>query len=233
MPSLRKRIADHPGLNRWVEDRLAAYVRMSHRTSQFDRQGFEDMDACIARGEPVIMCLWHQRLVMAGYTFPVDLGRISSLTTSARAGRLAGQVLNRFGYETVPMSSHKRHVSLSREVLRRIKSGSSIGIAVDGPGGPARIASTVPLMWARVSGCRVFCVAWSANRVMRLPTWDALMLPSPKSRGAMRCLEWTQTVPRDADDTEVERLRQNLEDTINAVTDAADAACGRPVKPAP
>lgn len=227
MPSLRKRIADHPGVNRWTENRLAGYVRFAYRTSRYDRLGFEEMDACVARGEPVIMVLWHQRLVMAGYTFPVQLGPISSLTTSARAGRLAGQILNRFGYDTVPMSSHKRHVTLSREVLRRIKSGSSIGIAVDGPGGPARVASTVPLMWARVSRCRVFAVSFASSKVITLPTWDKLMLPAPWSQGALRCQEWREIVPRDADEAEVERLRLSLEATIDAVTDEADLAVGR------
>lgn len=227
MPSLRKRIADHPGVNRWTEDRLAAYVRFAYRTSSYDRTGFEEMDACVARGEPVIMVLWHQRLVMAGYTFPVELGPITSLTTSARAGRLAGQLLNRFGYDTVPMSSHKRHVSLSREVLRRIKNGSSIGIAVDGPGGPPRVASSVPLIWARVSGCRIFAVSFASSRVITLPTWDKLMLPAPWSRGALRCREWTETVPRAADEAELERLRLSLEATIDAVTDEADRAVGR------
>lgn len=229
MSSLRKRIADHPGLNRWVEDRLAGYVRWCFRTSKFTRTGFDAMDACVAAGEPVIMCLWHQRLVMAGYIFPVSSGPISSLTTSARAGRLAGQVLNRFGYDTVPMSSHKRHVSLSREVLRRIKAGSSIGIAADGPGGPARIASDVPLIWARVSGCRVFCVSWSANRVLHMPTWDRLMLPVPFSQGTILCQEWHGAVPRGARAAEIETLRQSFQATLNAVTDAADTAAGRSI----
>lgn len=227
MASLRKRIADNPGLNRWIEDRLAAYLRYAHETSDYQRLGFEELDACIAQGEPVIMTLWHQRLIMGGYLFPVNLGPISTLTTSARAGRMAGQVLNRFGYSTVPMSSHQRHVTLSREVLRRIKAGSSIGIAVDGPGGPARVASTVPLLWARVSGCRVFTVAFSSKKAVTLPTWDKLMLPIPWSHGALTCQEWTETVPRDADDAEVERLRLSLEATLDAVTDAADRAVGR------
>ena len=227
MTTLRKRIANNPGLNRWIEDRLAAYLRFAHRTSDYQRLGFEEMDACVARGEPVIMTLWHQRLIMAGYTFPVQLGPISSLTTAARAGRMAGQVLNRFGYSTVPMSSHQRHITLSREVLRRIKSGSSIGIAVDGPGGPARVASTVPLTWARVSQCRVFAVAYSSSRALTLPTWDKLMLPLPWSKGALTCQEWTESVPRDADEAEIERLRLSLESTLDAVTDAADRAVGR------
>lgn len=233
MPSLRKRIADHPGVNRWTEDRLAGYVRFAHRTSQIERVGFEEMDACVARGEPIIMALWHQRLVMAGYMFPVALGPISSLTTSARAGRLAGQLLNRFGYDTVPMSSHKRHVTLSREVLRRIRAGSSIGIAVDGPGGPARVASTVPLMWARVSGCRIFAVSFAADRVIKLPTWDKLILPMPWSRGVLTCQEWNGRIDRDADEAEIERQRLSLEATIDAVTDDGDRRVGRKIKPLP
>ena len=86
-----------------------------------------DLLSALRSGEPVIFCVWHQRLVMAPYMFDQSLGRFCSLTTSARAGRLVGQVLARFGFATVPMSSHKRHVALSREVLRRIGDGYTIG----------------------------------------------------------------------------------------------------------
>lgn len=233
MRRLRKTIADHHGLNRWFEDRLAGYVRFAYDSSTFDRVGFDNMDACVARGEPVIMAAWHQRLVLAGVMFPVQAGRVTSLTTSARAGRLAGQLLNRFGFETVPMYTHRRHVKLSREVLRKIQSGSSIAIAVDGPGGPARVASHVPLMWARSSGCRIFTVAFSSKPAVTLPTWDRLMVPLPWSTGALRCLEWTETVSRDADDREVERLRLSLEARLDEVTDQADRAVGRTPKPVP
>lgn len=224
---LRKRIADHPGLNARVEDAFAAYVRRVHDRGTWERRGFEALDEAVAAGEPVIVVLWHQRLFMASYCFPVALGPITSLTTSARAGRLAGQVQVRFGFDTIPMSSHKRHVTLSREVLRRIKAGSSVGIAADGPGGPHRVLSPVPLQWARVSGVRVFAVAFSASRVLRLPTWDHLMLPLPGTRGVLTCREWAHTVPRDADEAELERLRLSLEATLDAVTDEADIAMGR------
>ena len=224
---LRKRIADHPKLNALVENAFAAYVRRIHDRGTWDRRGFEPLDEAVASGEPVIVVLWHQRLFMASYCFPVALGPITSLTTSARAGRLAGQVQVRFGFDTIPMSSHKRHITLSREVLRRIRAGSSVGIAADGPGGPHRVLSPVPIAWARVSGVRVFAVAFSARRMLRTPTWDHLMLPLPGTRGVLTCREWTQTVPRDADEAELERLRLSLEATLDAVTDEADIAMGR------
>jgi len=228
MLNVRKRIMDNPTINRLVEDAFADYVRFAYRTSHFERIGFEELDACVARNESVIMVLWHQRLIMAGYAFPVHLGLISSLTTAARAGRLAGQVLNRFGFDTVPLASNRRNIILSREILRRLKAGSSIGIAADGPKGPVRTATTVPLMWARVSQARVFAVSFSANWVLRLPTWDRLMLPLPWTRGVVMCREWTETVPHRLSDSDISRLRLSLEETLNVVTDEADnASCRR------
>lgn len=229
LKKLRRVFSDNPTLNRVVESLLARYVRFAFRTSRFERTGCEAMDACVARGEPVIFVVWHQRLIMAPYMFNAPEGaRICALTSAARGGRLAGQILVRLGWETIPMSSHKRHVTLSREVLKRIKEGCSIGIAADGPRGPARISSTVPLVWARTSGARVFTLAFAQKRVLRLPSWDKQMLPLPFSRGVITCQEWAETVPRKASDEEVETLRLSLQNSLDQVTDAADAALSKP-----
>lgn len=229
--SLRKRIADSPRFNRTIEGLFAAYVRFAYRTSRWQRSGFEEMDACVKRGEPVIFVLWHQRLIMAPYLFDTSLGRICALTSAARAGRLAGQILVRLGFETIPMSSHKRHVALSREVLRRTKEGCSIGIAADGPRGPARISSGVPITWARMTGCRVFTVAFAEKKVLKLPTWDKQMLPLPFSRGVLICQEWQETVPKKPTDDQAEALRQSLEKALDQITDKADQAAGRAPDP--
>ena len=63
--SLRKRIADSPRFNRTIEGLFAAYVRFAYRSSRWQRSGFEEMDACVKRGEPVIFVLWHQRSPMS------------------------------------------------------------------------------------------------------------------------------------------------------------------------
>ncbi len=189
------------------------------------------MDACVARGEPVIFVVWHQRLIMAPFMFNAPEGaRICALTSAARAGRLAGQILVRLGWETIPMSSHKRHVSLSREVLKRTRSGCSLGVAADGPRGPARVSSTVPIVWARSTGARVFTVAFAQRRVLRLPTWDKQMLPLPFSRGVIMGQEWTDDVPRKPTDAQSEALRASIETALDVITDAADAALDKPSK---
>ncbi|MGR3760755.1 lysophospholipid acyltransferase family protein [Roseobacteraceae bacterium NS-SX3] len=225
--SLRKKIANSQRANRAVEGLITAYVRFAFRTSRWSRTGFEAMDDCVRNGEPVIFVLWHQRLIMAPFLFDTSLGRICALTSAARAGRMAGQILVRMGFETIPMSSHKRHVALSREVLRRTRDGVSIGIAADGPRGPARISSGVPITWARMTGCRVFTVAFAEKKVIKLPTWDRQMLPLPFSRGVLMCREWTDAVPKKPNEAEAEALRQSLEAALDEITDKADRAAGR------
>lgn len=225
--SLRRKIANSVWFNSAIEAAFAAYIRFAYRTSKWQRTGFEPMDAALRDGEPVIVALWHQRLMMSPYLFDASLGKMCTLTSGARAGRLAGKVQARFGFETIPMSSHMRHVTLSRAVLRKIRDGFSIGIATDGPRGPARVASTVPLVWARASGKRVFVVSFAARRVIRFPTWDQMMLPAPWTSGVLMCREWDRKVPRKASDEVTEALRLDLQAALERITDESDQAVGR------
>lgn len=225
--SLRKKIADSETLARFVTAVFKGYLQFAHRTSTWQRQGFEDMDALMKAGEPVIISIWHQRLMMAPYIVDTSIGKVCTLTSSGRAGTMAGRLQKEFGLDTISMSSHKRHVALSREVLGRIRKGVSIGIAADGPRGPARQASNVPLVWARVSGKRVFVVTFAARRVIKFPTWDKMMMPLPWTRGVFFCQEWTETVPRNVTEEDYDALRLNLQNALDTVTDAGDLACGQ------
>lgn len=225
--SLRKRIADSETLQDSLANMLARYIRFVHRTSTWKRVGYEPLEELVRAGEPVIVVLWHQRLLMSPYFFPLELGRICSITSSARAGSMVGRVQLRFGFDTIAMSSHKRHVALSREVLGKMREGISIGIAADGPRGPERIASTVPLIWARSSGKRVFAITYSARRAAEAGTWDRALMPRPWNSGIFICREWTKTVPRKASEAEIETLRLDLQKLLNDITAECDVAMGR------
>ena len=216
--SLRKRIANSEGFNNTVAALCERYIRFAYRTSTWEREGYEELDALVSQGEPVIVVLWHQRLLMTPYFFPLDLGPICSITSAARAGSMVGRIQERFGFKTIAMSSHKRHVALSREVLGMIRDGVSIGIAADGPRGPERILSTVPLVWARASGKRVFVITYAARKAREAGTWDRMLLPGPWNSGVFMCREWCHTVPRKADEAQIEALRLDMETALNDLT---------------
>jgi len=152
---------------------LVGWIGLAHKTSRWGRSGFEDLDALVKAGEPAIIVLWHQRVMMAHYVFgPEHRGHLHAHI------RLAGNAVKRFGLGTIQMYSHKRHVAPTREVLRRMRDGVSVGTAADGPRGPARIASIVPLAWARASRKRVFAVSYSARKVHKLKTGDKMWFPA-------------------------------------------------------
>ncbi len=225
--SLRKKIANSERAQRFVTTLFERYIRLCFRTSKWERIGFESMDQAVRDGEAVIFVVWHQRLIMAPYMFDMSLGPICSLTADSRAGRLAGDLLGRFGFQNVSMRSRDRHVVASRKILKNISQGMSVGIAADGPRGPARISSNVPIMWGRSSGKRIFAVAFSEKRVVEFPTWDRMWLPGPFSRGVFMCREWDVPIPRRGEDADYEQLRLDFEAELETLTQDADRHTGR------
>ncbi|NRB33730.1 MAG: DUF374 domain-containing protein [Rhodobacteraceae bacterium] len=224
--SLRKRIADSDWLNGAVARLIAGYIRLVRATSSLDRVGYEPLDEAIRNGEATICTLWHDRLVLTPYMFPTDLGKMCSITSDARAGSMVGRIQLRFDFDTIRMSSHKRHVALSREVIGKIKQGTSIGIAVDGPRGPSRVAKPVPLVWARSTGKRIFLCTYAVRRAGRMPAWDRMLLPGLFNKGVVMSREFTTDIPRKMDEAQMDALRQQLEDEMNQLAADADAYIG-------
>lgn len=224
----RKRLADSEWLNNTVASILAGYIHFCYRTSRWDRDGFDELTEYLKTGEPAVMCLWHQRLLMAPFLFDQEVARICSLNTTARAGVMAGRILEKLGFEVEAMNPNATNITVSRAVLGRIKRGFSVGMATDGSHGPARVSKTHPILWARSSGKPLFVVAFAARRVIKLPTWDRMHLPLPFTRGALLVRRWEHDVPRKMSEDELETLRNALDISLDAVTDAADRRAGRP-----
>ena len=86
---------------------------------------------------------------------------------------------------------------------------------------------------AQLSGAPILAVTGAVSRRWLLGSWDRFCLALPFSQGVIL---WSKpiTVPREADDVELERLRLLLEDRLNTLTAEADRRCGQAaVEPAP
>lgn len=225
--SLRKRISNSPQFNAFVARQIARYIRRVWRTSQFEYHGFEELNALTRGGEPVIAALLHQRLMLSPYLFPLrDEAPICSITSSAKAGKLVGYVQKEFDFESVPLRRNASQVALTRSIVRNIKTGTSVGFALDGPSGPARVASTVPLIWSRLTGKRIFLATYSVEKERRLNTWDRLIIPKPHNKGVLLCEAFPITIPKKASAEEIEAARLELESRSNALAERADRMCG-------
>ena len=226
--SLRKRLSNSRRLNRAVIRLFAGYLRLAYRTTRFERDGFEDLTALLKADKPVIMVLWHSRIAFSPFMFDHESGEICSLTSTARAGRLAGQIQAEFGFQTVAMKSRKSNIAVSREVMRKIRDGVSIGIAADGPQGPRHQMKTVPLEWARLTGAPIILVTFSVRRFWRWKSWDRMIFPFPFNKGVLLFRRWDVPIPRRPQADELEALRLKLEADLDALIAEADMRIGHP-----
>lgn len=118
-----------------------------------------------------------------------------------------------------------------RAMLRILKDGGSIGITPDGPHGPRMRVSPGTIALAKFSGVPLLPTTFSSTKGKIFRSWDHFFLAGLFGKGVFL---WGDPiyVPRDADAAEMERLRLELENSLNTLTRLADDKCGRePVEP--
>lgn len=220
------RLADSPALMNAAAGFFASRIRVWHARTNWHIEGQEELAAEMEAGRPVIMAVWHGRLAMTPFMWRQEWGPVCSLTSRARPGRLVAGTLSRFGWANAGMHDRKSNREVSMQVARMLRGGTSIGIACDGPLGPARHMKTVPLDWARVSGAPIWLWTYSMERFWRLDTWDRMLVPKSGGRGVMLYQKWGHEVPKRLDADGMGHLRAQLETDLTALTLAADMSVG-------
>ena len=180
---------------------------------------------------PAIIVFWHNRLTMMPVCWPSN-EPFHMLISAHSDGQLIARAVAYFGIQTIQGSSTRGGGEALRTLVRKLKSGESVGITPDGPRGPRMRASDGAITLARLSGVPILPASISVSRRKVLDTWDHLIVPMPFGRGAM---VWGDpiTVPRDADDALLAQLKDQLEVALNNVSAEADDLAGHaPMTPA-
>lgn len=221
--SIRKRLESSDFLAGLLGRLVAGYLRLCNATTRWTNIGHADLHAALAKG-PVIIVLWHEFSLMAPVHWPVKHGQLSSLRDTSPIGMVSGAVQARFGLDPMAMSAKMSNRAASREILRRVQQGKSIGLTGDGPLGPVHVVKDAALDWARATGCPVFVYAYAIKRHKLLKTWDRMVLPLPFTHGVSVYQRWGPEVPRRADDVAIAVLRADLKVALDAVSTAARTA---------
>ena len=216
-PTARKLVdAVAPRLAYW----LIRFLRLTMRVEYRNR---EVLGRARRQSERYILAFWHSRFVMMPYCYPDR--RIVVLHSRHRDARMLAQVMERFGLAQAWGSSTAGGATGVRQILRKVREGHDVAISPDGPRGPRRRCQPGVIATARLTGKPVIPVAFSARPARRLASWDRTLVPWPFARGLFLYGEPVD-VPRDADETEQERLRQRLEAELDRLTDRADEEMG-------
>jgi lysophospholipid acyltransferase (LPLAT)-like uncharacterized protein len=157
----------------------------------------------------------------------------SMLISQHRDGLLIAGTVAHFGIMTIAGSTTHGASQALRQILKAIKTGTTIGITPDGPKGPYMRASEGVIGIARAAGVPILPLTYSNSRGKILRTWDRFLVPKSFAKGIFI---WGAPlwVPKETDQEGMEGLRAQLEASMNAITVEADRRMGiGPVHPPP
>ncbi len=231
--------APHPGplrriLPRW-EGRLIGMVVCALAATLRVRVLFAEREVPPtperAGGPGRIYSLWHGRMLYPVY-FRRKLGA-SVLVSLSRDGEILAGALEILGYRTVRGSSSRAGAPALRRLLKTLRAGRDVGIASDGPRGPALRVQPGIIHLASRSGAPVIPIVFGAARAKTFASWDRFCLPLPFT-GVAVVFGRPVRVPREADEALLEAKRLALETEMRWALEAADAAAqGRPLPAEP
>ncbi len=159
------------------------FVRMWTRSLRFhfgaDVQAFLDKPA-----EPVIMVLWHNRLLLGPELFRRYLPerKIAGLISASSDGAWLAAFFEQLGIKPIRGSRHGRGVQAFRELIKASRAGYDIGITPDGSRGPMYDMKAGAATLALRGGAPILLLSYNYTRAWRLKSWDRFYIPLPFSR---------------------------------------------------
>lgn len=144
------------------------------------------------------------------------------LVSQHRDGEIIANILRQFGFCLVRGSSSKGGHDALREMMRLLRADNDLGIAADGPRGPAEVLKPGAAQLGRISGKAVIPISFSASMAFRFTSWDRFMFPLPFSRGVYVVGEPV----RHEKGEDVEEYRLRIENALRGITAKADEMAG-------
>jgi len=185
---------------------------------------FEDGAPAGIETRPMVLAFWHNCIFPATYIWR-EL-QIRVLSSDSFDGEWTGRIIRKFGFVKVRGSSSRGAVRALLGMRRELEQGWAVAFTIDGPRGPRFVAKPGPVLLARATGAPMVAFHIAVEKAWILNTWDQSMIPKPFSRAMMRVSRQI-AVPADADDSQKERFRGELQASLERVREFAEANVGK------
>jgi len=175
---------------------------------------------------PVLFAFWHGSMLLLPRFYEEHLAgwtEVCILISQHWDGEVIARTMERFGIRAIRGSSTRGGGTAFLGMLRTMRRGKSIAVALDGPRGPRYRAQPGVIRLGRLTGAPIFPVTLSAHPSWRIPSWDRFLVPLPGSSVRLHVGE-PLTVPRTLDEAQEETYRIRLEEALRALTREADEA---------
>ena len=126
--------------------------------------------------EPGILGIWHKDLLASAAAFK-NWG-VHTLISESNDGALFAAIVQNLGY-TVTRGSSTHGATNVRHLLKPLKEGRFVGMALDGPRGPALEVKQGSPWLAKSSNRPLWIINAQYGPHITLKTWDKFVLPLP------------------------------------------------------
>ena len=191
-----------------------------YRSLRFVVEGSEHQVSTWVAGEPVVFVTWHGRLLPLLYLYRGQ--GIVMLVSQHRDGEYLTRLGTKLGYDAVRGSSTRGGFPALRELVRKVKGGSSLAITPDGPQGPREVLKPGVLQVARITGAPVIPVMAGANRAWWVEGWDRFLIPKPFATVRVAIGEPLH-IPQDSSLRDLEYKAQAIESQLQRLKTQVDS----------
>jgi lysophospholipid acyltransferase (LPLAT)-like uncharacterized protein len=200
---------------RMVEWLGSAVFSILGATLRFQIEGDGPLRELKRQGQPVLYTIWHAHLLPLAYLHRGE--GIVVLVSRHNDGEYIARVVERRGFRAVRGSSSRGGAEGLRGLVRAARAGHDLAITPDGPRGPAQVVKPGTIVAAQLSGLPIIPFALGGSRIWRMRSWDRFIVPKPFATLQVRYGEPIR-VPRRADPDTLERLRLEVEESLNRLT---------------
>jgi len=197
-----------------------ALLKLLYRSLRVIHRDRCHLEGCLSRGEQVIFAFWHGRMLMMPFAYP-GLS-LAILISHHRDGEYISRIVERLGFLPIRGSAARGGTAAFRKMVQAVRKGFHAVITPDGPRGPRGRVKPGIVELAKLTGCPILPVAFGAASCLFLKSWDAFVIPFPFSRSVYIWGKPLYVQPT-ADEAEVAKLRQVLEEQLQTLTMEADA----------
>lgn len=196
-----------------------ALLRLWAGTCRIAVVGDQEYRRLKREGRPVILLVWHGRLLLALYFFRRH--GIAALVSPSKDGEIIARIASGWGFRILRGSSSHAIVRAWNEMKKELQHGGELIIIPDGPKGPDRVLKPGCLRLAQETGAFLVPFSFSASRKRFLASWDHFLLLYPFSR-IVAVFGQPIAVAASLDEAGFEKERRKLGNLLSDLDAAAD-----------
>ena len=194
------------------------------KLNKIEVKGEENLINLINSGRPIMVCVWHGRLVFPSWYLRLKTTNVHAIASRHTDAEIMARILRKWGYGLIRGSTRKGGKAVVQKMADVFKNAGIIAVTNDGPKGPPRIAKAGSTGLALKYNVQIVTITGSATKFWQMKSWDRLMLPKPF--GTINLIVSPPLDISEKPDTTDEEVKL-LSDFMNQYQDEADRLTGK------